>query len=267
MIRFHYMATSDDLSPDGLSKLSDELDSYGYYSVLLTYDPMVSDNLIKVANILNKNHKIKYMPAIRTYSMSPEYFGMVCRAFDEIQENRLMVNIISGNMNVNETYLEDIVAISSFIRSHEQRIYYTEEWVQKFLSLKFMSNYPEIVMSGHSDKTIEIANNNKIMHVASWFNYKDFNTKERYKSNYKQMVNFAAVVRDSMEEAQSFIDNLNHNNAELWTIYGTKETLYNHILELYNEGVHDVQISTFNEDTEKHKVHQLIKEMDGKING
>ena len=77
MIRFHYMARTDDLTLKGLSDLSDKLDLHGYYSILLVYSPSDSDFLIKVANILNKKHNIKYMPAIRTYAISPEYFGRI----------------------------------------------------------------------------------------------------------------------------------------------------------------------------------------------
>jgi len=267
MIKFHYMASTDDLSPEGISRLSDELDSYGYHSILLTYDPMVSDNLIKAISVLNKNHKIKYMPAIRTYAMSPEYFGMVCRAFDEIQENRLMVNIVSGNINPNETYLEDIVGIKSFIRTSEQKLAYTEEWINKFLNLKFMKKYPGMVMSGHSDKTIEIAKNNNIMHLVSCFNYKDLGEILRYKGNPNLMVSFAALVRDSIEESEDFFKTLNHENADKWTIYGTKETLKEHIMYLYLDGVKDIQVSTFPEDDQKNKIHELIKEMESEING
>lgn len=267
MIRFHYMARTDNLTPEGLSKLSEEIDSYNYYSMLLTYDPMVPDNLIKIANIINKKHKFKYMPAIRTYAMSPEYFGMVCRAFDQIQNNRLMVNIVSGDINKNETYLQDVVGISSFIKFPEQRLAYTEEWLEKFLSLKFMDNYPEIIMSGHSDKTIQIAKDNKITHLVSWFNYKDDGERERYLNDHKTMVSFAAVIRDSVEEAELFFNTLSDKNAKNWTVYGTEQDFVDNVTFLQNCGIEDIQISTFAEDSEKQRIHKIVKEMGEKING
>ena len=57
MIRFHYMARNDELTIKGLSDLSSKLNEHGYHSVLLVYSSLDSDFLIKVARILNKNHK------------------------------------------------------------------------------------------------------------------------------------------------------------------------------------------------------------------
>lgn len=267
MIRFHYMASTGDLSIQGLSDLSDKLDRYGYYSVLLVYSPYDGDFLIKVASILNKNHKIKYMPAIRTYALSPEYFGKICKAFDEIQKDRLMVNIVSGNIEKDENFLEDIVGIKSFIQSKEQRLFYTEEWIKKFLSLRHMDSYPEIAMSGNSDKTIEMARDNRFTHIVNWHNYQHSNERERYSKNHNTMVNFALVIRDSKEEAQQFLNKLSNQNAKYWTIAGTEEDFKEHVLYLSSLGIKDIQITTFSEDDQIDRIHNTIKEMRKSTNG
>ena len=44
-----------------LKELSKILDSYGYESMLLVYDPKHSDYLIRVANIIDKSQKIIYV--------------------------------------------------------------------------------------------------------------------------------------------------------------------------------------------------------------
>ena len=267
MIRFHYMARNDELTIKGLSDLSSKLNEHGYHSVLLVYSSVDSDFLIKVARVLNKNHKIKYMPAIRTYALSPEYFGKICRAFDEIQKNRLMVNIVSGDITENETFLEDVVGIKSFISSSEQRISYTKEWVEKFLNLKSMKNYPEIIMSGTSDSTIKIAKDNNLTNLVSWFNYKDLGERQKYLNNYNTMINFGVIVRDSLEEADFVLNNLNNKNSKKWTIAGTEKTIKEHVLYLKDQGIRDFQITTFFEDSQSDRVHKLVKEMEKEING
>ena len=77
MIRLHWMSRVEDMSIDGLSKLSDKLDDIGYYSLLLVYHSLIADNWMKAARILNKNHKLKYMIALRTYAVSPEYLSLI----------------------------------------------------------------------------------------------------------------------------------------------------------------------------------------------
>ena len=263
------MSRSDNLDLSSLKEKSGYLESYGYCSLLLTYDPMGSDNLIKIARVMNLDHKIKYMIAIRPYAVSPEYFGMLCRGFDEIQKDRIMINIVSGSINENETFLEDIVGIAPFIKYPEQRRFYTEEWLSKFLNLKFMKVYPEILISGHSDFCIDIAKKNNLFNIASWFNYKDSEGRKRFQVNSKQMISFAVVIRDSIEEYDKFIENLNEfdKHGAKWTIHGTKNMVKSQIINLYNEGVKDFQITTFYNDDRSHEVHQLTKEIREEING
>ena len=267
MIRFHYMARTNKLDVQSLSELSNELDLAGYYSVLLTYDPMVSDNMIKAANILNTSHKIKYMPAVRTYAISPEYFGMMCRSFEEIQKNRFMVNIVSGDINSNETFLNDIVNIQLDIDTPDKRLEYTKRWIEKFISLKYLDYIPEIVMGGHSEKTIQMANDNDFMSLVSWSEYKNVANLDKFKKANRQMVSMCIVIRDTDENAKNDLDSFKIPNAYNFTLYGSKNTVKQEIINLYNSGIADIQISNHWQDDQYKNIHGLVKEMLEEING
>lgn len=267
MIRFHFMGRENDLSPEGIINLSEELDQFGYYSLMLTYDPLVPDNLIKCAYALNKNHKIKYMQAIRTYSISPEYMGMICRAFDEIQKDRLMLNIVSGDINSRETFLSDSVFISKYIDTPENRLVYTDEWIKKFLSLKSVRNFPEIVMGGHSEKTIEISNKNNFTSLVSWSEYKKPENNIKFSMASRQMVSLGVVIRDTYAEAKSVMDKLSNPYAPNFTVFGSRQEVKDFMIDLYNGGISDIQITNHMQDDQYHNIHDLVKEIIGEING
>ena len=78
------MERGGDTSLDGLKTISSIVDEFGYESILLVYHSKIEDNWIKAARVLDTNHKFKYMPAIRTYAISPEYCAMISKAFYNI---------------------------------------------------------------------------------------------------------------------------------------------------------------------------------------
>ena len=65
------MERGGDTSIDHLKTISNIVDEFGYESILLVYHSKIDDNWIKAARVLDKSHKFKYMPAIRTYAISP----------------------------------------------------------------------------------------------------------------------------------------------------------------------------------------------------
>ena len=122
-------------------------------------------------------------------------------------------------------------------------------------------------MSGTSDSTIKIAKDNNLTNLVSWFNYKDLGERQKYLNNYNTMINFGVIVRDSLEEADFVLNNLNNKNSKKWTIAGTEKTIKEHVLYLKDQGIKDFQITTFFEDSQRDRVHKLVKEMEKEING
>ena len=114
-------------SVDHLKTTSNIVDEFGYESMLLVYHSQLDDPWIKAARALDTNHKFKYMPAIRTYAISPEYCAMMCKSFYEISPNRLMLNIVSGDLHASETSVRDSVFIKDLIDTPEKRLKYTDE--------------------------------------------------------------------------------------------------------------------------------------------
>ncbi len=197
-MKVHWMSNTSDNTVEGIRKFSKELDEIGYYSVLLTYDSKDPDRWIKAAHVLDTEQKIKYMPAIRTYSMSPEYCVMMSRAFNEIQKNRLMLNIIPGNLTPGENSINNTIYLSEKINSREKILEYTDEWVKKFTELYTYRDRPELGVSGHSKKSVEIAKKYADYHLTAYNHLQDFACK-------KNIVCAPVVIGNNRSKIESII--------------------------------------------------------------
>lgn len=251
------MSRVEDTSVDGLRLLSKKLDEIGYYSVLMVYHSTIPDHWIKAAHVLDTNQKIKYMPAIRTYAITPEYCAMMCKAFNEIQPNRLMLNIVTGDLKSDETSLEDLIYINDLMDTPEKRLKYTSEWIKKFKSIKIDSGFPEIVMSGHSKETNDLAKQYADYHLSSNSHQTDFVSK-------RNIISTAIVIRDTDEEAEHYVNSLPYNKGV--TIYGTEESVINKLnkIRIDKPSVTDYMLQGHREDIENwDRIHSMSKRFMG----
>ena len=243
-------------SIEDMKEISQKLEDSGYYSMLMVYHSRIPDYFIKAARAIDPKHKLKYMQAIRTYAISPEYCAMMCEAFNEISSNRLMLNIVSGDLHKDETSIDDVVFINEMIRTPEQRLEYTEEWIKKFNELTIMSIKPEIVMAGHSNKTKTMAKDLGYTHLSALNMYIDSYGLDGSIINDKQMVSLAISIKNNENEAQHFFNQLKENE-KLWTVCGTKDQIIEKINCLQKIGITDIMVFTLPGD-DPDSVHDLI---------
>lgn len=246
-------------SPKELKILSNVLDYSGYYSMLTVYHSKISDNWMKVANIINLEHRLKYMIAIRTYAISPEYCAMMCEAFSEIDPHRLVLNIAAGDVQGDETSIEDSIEISHLISTHEDRVAYTSSWLKKFTSLEILRNKPEIVVSGTSTGTINNSNEYADAHLCMYSSYKDGLGKQI--TTKRKMVTCIVIIRDTKEEADAIYDSLPENMGKTSCLYGTEDEIINDILLMKNEGVTDVLVSRAQNDDQHYRIHSMVRKI------
>ena len=263
-MKFHWMERGGDTSLDRLKYISEIADKFGYESILLVYHSKIEDNWIKAARVLNKNHKFKYMPAIRTYAISPEYCAMICRSFHNISPNRLMLNIVSGDLHEEETSVEDIVWFGEKLNTPEKRLKYTDDWILKFNALS-KGTVSEIVMAGHSNETKIMAEKYKAVHLAMLNMHKQSYEDPNFIKNTKQMLSFSIIINDSESDIKNMLSK--SLGSERWTIYGNKNSVKDQIKQLKDLGATDLLISPHPEDNNVSSIHYLIKEIMGEQNG
>jgi alkanesulfonate monooxygenase SsuD/methylene tetrahydromethanopterin reductase-like flavin-dependent oxidoreductase (luciferase family) len=249
-----------------ISEISSILDDAGYYSVLLTYHSLKSDAWIKCARALNIDHKIKYMIAIRTYAISPEYFSMMCNAFEEIAPDRLMFNIVSGDIHEEESSVYDVIYINDLIDTSQKRLDYTNEWIKKLKSINKIKKIPEIVMAGLSEKTLSLAREHSAYTLCMVDNYKD--SVEKFYNNDKKIVAAQIVIRENNEDAKKFVElNVGEKHKQSWTIFGSELQITKEFDYLESIGVTDIMLRCNNSDTQQNLVHEFVKKYNIKRNG
>jgi len=258
------MERGGDTSLDGLKTISSIVDEFGYESILLVYHSKIEDNWIKAARVLNTNHKFKYMPAIRTYAISPEYCAMISKAFYSISPNRLMLNIVSGDLHGEETSIEDLIWFGKDLDTPEKRLKYTDDWLLKFNSLAG-DTVSEIVMGGHSNETRLMAEKYNATHLAMLNMHKQSYQDPSVIKNTKQMLSFSIIINDSESDIKGMLSK--SLGSERWTIYGNKDSVKEKIKQLKDFGATDLLISPHPEDKDVLSIHYLIKEMIGEQNG
>lgn len=260
MIRLHWMQNHTNLSIHELKKLSAELDDAGYYSFLLPFSNNGPDLWIKSAHALNKYQKIKYMIALRPYHLSPQYFSMMVAGFDDIQPNRLLINMVAGDGRKDEPDQMDIFGDTKNLLTVDQR----KEQVRKFLLLCnevdiLQSCIPEFVISGLSDYTVETA---KMFNQTILCMYDDyFNNIERLADCNRRMVSLRIYIRETQEEADKMLSLTNDTRHQKYTLYGTEESVTNKIKLAIESGVTDFLIGGHEFDDQKYRIHDFVKKL------
>ena len=239
----------------------EELDKYNYYSMLLTYHSKNSDLLIKSLLAADKNINLKFMLAIRTYAISPEYLSMVCDSYNQSFPNKLILNVASGDIHSEENSINDIPMFSEYLDTPEKRLNYTEEWTKKFIEICSNKYLPELVMAGHSTKTRLMANKFNATHLAMLDMHFKYIKESNIIVNNKQMVSLSIIIRNDIDDAKDFLLKNNTAGAENWTLIGNKEKIKKEILNLNKLGITDIIISQCPNDDQVHLVHELIKEL------
>jgi hypothetical protein len=85
------------------------LDKHNFSGVMFTHDIPEGDMFVKIAKDISPNEKIKYLVAIRPYTISPQYLSMIDRSMSKIGMDRLQINLISGYIKDHEDGIGGIV--------------------------------------------------------------------------------------------------------------------------------------------------------------
>jgi alkanesulfonate monooxygenase SsuD/methylene tetrahydromethanopterin reductase-like flavin-dependent oxidoreductase (luciferase family) len=253
MFNFHWLAR-ENYSIENLIELSNELEAVGYYSVLLTYHSNTPDSFIKIPHIINKNHKIKYMIAIRPHSISPEYLKMQCDGFKEIQDDRLIINFVAGNLLEDEsTPVPTVDRILEKMDLDSRR-----DHLNKFLEIfkGLPGDKPEIAISGSSEKILVSAEEYADALIVELFPY--INKYISSKNINKKIVKVTLCIRETKEEIYEIFKNKTIQGLD-FEYSGTRDEVMGKILKLHDIGIRDIMVSAGFGDSQKYRIHDLVK--------
>lgn len=245
MLTFHWMnRRTQFLTPIGIRRLYSLKEKFGYDSILLTTKEFQSDNLIKCAATIDPTKKIKYMIAIRPYSMSAQHCAQVAAAFNEVAPGRLMLNIVAGETGGEQRPPDPCFDVDIDITTHQGRLEYVPIWLEKFTKTYAMGRKTPILVSTGNIDQINATKQYTDISLCMINSY--LNDPDKYRLNYeRRMVSAQVVIRDTDEDALAVVMNTDTNQPGIryWTIYGSRETVKQKILDLESIGVTDIMLN------------------------
>jgi hypothetical protein len=90
-------------------KTPSNLNNHNFSGVMFTHDIPEGDMFVKAAKDISTDESIKYLIAIRPYTISPQYLSMINRSMNQIDKDRLQINLISGYIKDHESGVGGIV--------------------------------------------------------------------------------------------------------------------------------------------------------------
>lgn len=245
MITFHWMnRRTSSLSISGIKRLYSQKEKFGYESILLTTKEYQSDNFIKCAATLDPTKKIKYMIAVRPYSISAQYCAQMTAAFNEIAPGRLMLNIVSGETSGEKKDPDPCYEVDTDITTHQGRLDYVPVWLEKFTNTYAMGKKPTILVGTKNEELLNATRKYTDISLCMVNDY--ISNPDKYRLNYdKRMISAQVVIRNTDEEALGVLESTYTESPGIkaWVLWGSRETVKQKILDLGAMGVTDVMLN------------------------
>lgn len=209
-----------------LGYVSDLLEESGFYGWLLPYAVGVPDPFTRVARSLKTDQKLKYLVAVRPYTISPQYLLAISKSLDLIQEDRVRINFVPGLTDGEESFggiLSDINDASTF----EDRKKYFCSYIEQFKNLKVKKPYTYV--SGMSDS---ICPNMENFGDANIVNYGRLTNGTLDTSDKTKILFF--LVQD-IESFKKIVQDIKKNGYNNIMIHVDGDELFDLALEVFKE--------------------------------
>jgi alkanesulfonate monooxygenase len=114
------------------------LEESGFSGVMFTYDSTQGDMFTQIARDIKHTEKIKYLVAIRPYTISPQYICMINNSINKIMPGRLQINLISGYIKDHEANFGGIIGDTNDSSSNIDKSKYIINYLES--SLNYLIN-------------------------------------------------------------------------------------------------------------------------------
>jgi hypothetical protein len=207
-MKFYYFGGV--LGEESSVKSPSNLNMNHFDGVMFTHDIPQGDIFIQTALDIKQNEQIKYLVAIRPYTISPQYLYMLNNSLNKIQKDRVQLNIISGYTKNHENSVKGIVgSINDQSDKVEKRKYLVEflDSLNEMNSNKDISSPLDFFVTTTNPRVLDSVNkyNNKVILPYSLYKndiwFKKFNRPLEVKSK-EIMLAVTPIIRDTEEELE-----------------------------------------------------------------
>jgi hypothetical protein len=186
-----------------LVRMARDLERARAYSVLLTYSIYSEDYVPFLSSMMKVSKRLKFMMALRSYAISPEYAIRFFSTMKKHYPDRVTFNMVAGKMLEDEEKeaIEMYNLDKSLMNTIEKRIDLLDTWANKFFN-KMGDQAPISYTIGNSPITLDLAN--------KWTDYvimhedmlEEFIDKLK---NTKIVLTIDPLIRETKEELDSEI--------------------------------------------------------------
>lgn len=233
-------------------KLSVDLEDAGFDGILFPWTSLGDDYFIHIANNIDLEAKIKYMVAIRPYTVSPQYLVRTNRSMERISNKRILINFVTGWTDDYEKE-EKIGGILESVNDFSLSIDKSNYIINYLDTLNQMKDVlPDFYISCTNNFVFKAAQNNKIIVPYSLYKAKKFDLNPK-----NTMIHVSPIIRDNEKE----IENLDKKNLPQDAEFFTKNDFKNFIFELKNNRFDGVMLSDSLSDHEAENILSIMKEI------
>jgi len=241
------------------------LENSHFSGVMFTYDATQGDMFVRIAKDIKPQEKIKYLVAIRPYAISPQYLCMINQSMNEIDPDRLQINLISGYIKDHELDFGGILGETNDSSGRIERSNYLIEYVKALNTMPGNLNTDKpldfyVSTTNYYVASVVQENNNKailpyrdyknglwtVISKTGGQNISDVPAKLNV-SNI--MVAITPIIRETQEELDALVD---HTLRPVWK-KGEKPTQVTDAAYLTYEQFHELVV-----ELEKNGIHQLL---------
>lgn len=192
-------------------KSPSNLNRNNFDGVMFTHDIPQGDIFIQAAIDVKPNEKIKYLVAIRPYTISPQYLAMINDSLNKIQPGRFQLNIISGYTKDHEDSIKGIVGNINDQSDKVEKRKYLVEFIEALNEMQTNKNLKaplDFFVTTTNPRVLDAVNkyNNKIILPYSLYKndiwFKKFN-KPLHVNSQEIMLAITPIIRQTEEELES----------------------------------------------------------------
>ena len=218
----------------GTINMVDMLHENGFDGNLFLVDNHNPDDFIKIARFMDVEKDFKYMVAIRSYTISPQYLSLICRSLNQISPNKIEINLVSGHVKENEINVGGIVGSVNDLSSPLEKSEYMIEFLETMHNMNL--NKPNLYVSCTNKYTYDVAKKYNYKMILPYSNY----LKKEYDDDIdlkNVIIAFAPTIKENEESSDINIDELSEDG-----LY-TKNSLTLFLDHLEKSGVYGVLIA------------------------
>jgi hypothetical protein len=208
-VKFYYFGGV--LGEEESVKSPSNLNRHHFDGVMFTHDIPQGDIFIQTAMDLKVNEKIKYLIAIRPYTISPQYLAMINDSLNKVQKDRVQLNIISGYTKDHEDGVKGIVGSVNDQSDKVEKRKYLVEFLHSLNEINKNKNIKaplDFFVTTTNPRVLDAVNkhNNKIILPYSLYKnniwFKKFNRPLDVNSK-EIMIAITPIIRETEEELES----------------------------------------------------------------